>query len=79
MVLNVPASSNSDWSEDYHPRFACATGLQVPLRHLLPRMASPRPTGLPKWGRGLVVSLKSSCLRIEGIPTLQVPWKLQIC
>lgn len=79
MVLNVPASSNSDWSEDYHPRFACATGPQVPLTvDLPPRMASPRPTGPPKWGSGLVGSCKSSWLRIEGIPTLQVAQKLQM-
>ena len=34
MVLDVPASSNSEWSEDYLPKFACASWLQsmTPLK-----------------------------------------------
>ena len=31
MVLQVPAYPNSEWSEDYLPKFACAARQKLPL------------------------------------------------
>ena len=51
MVLNVPATANSEWSEDYLPKFACASYRQ---RHVSSRRF-PQKTWA-KLGRDLTAS-----------------------
>ena len=46
MVLNVPASSDSEWSEDYLPKFACDAWRRVHWSIPETHIDSPNLSGL---------------------------------